>query len=316
VVQNQRGALLVENGTLYVPYGGNLGDCNNYNGWVIGVPIANPAGAEAWATGSRGGGIWGVGGLASDGIDVFAATGNTFAPATWQQGETILRFRGLPVFTGQTKDYFTPSNWRALDQSDSDLGGSAPLVVDVPGATPSKLVVALGKNGVAYLLDRSNLGGTGTGNGITGEGLVSASVATNGIINAAAVYTTAQGVHVVFNTNSTGVGCPAGQSGNLVALLIGAASPPTLGVAWCANNQGRGSPIVTTTDGQSEAVVWAVGSTSNRLHGFDGDTGAVVFAGGGAGDVINGVQQLNSPIAVNGRIVVGANNALFAFTSP
>ena len=33
------------------------------------------------------------------------------------------------------------------------------ILVDVPGAMPSNLVVALGKDGNAYLLNRSNLGG-------------------------------------------------------------------------------------------------------------------------------------------------------------
>jgi hypothetical protein len=317
VVQNERGAALIANGILYVGYGGHAGDCGNYNGWVVGVPLSNPSGIKAWATGIKGGGIWGVGGLASDGTDVFAATGNTFGATTWAQGNAILRFHGLPSFSNQTTDYFAPSNWQSLDAGDIDLGSSGPLIVDVPGATPSKLVVALGKSGVAYLLNRANLGGLGSGNGTTGEGLVSVKVATSTIMNAAATYTTALGVHVVFNTTGTGVGCPAGQAGNLVSLLLGAASPPSVSVAWCADNQGRGSPIVTTTDGRAESVVWAVGaSSSNRLHGFDGDTGAVVFAGGGSGDVIAGVQNFSSPIAVNGRIVVGANNALFAFKSP
>ena len=40
-----------------------------------------------------------------------------------------------------------------------DLGSSGPLLVDVPGATPSHLVVAMGKDDNAYLLNRDNLGG-------------------------------------------------------------------------------------------------------------------------------------------------------------
>ena len=33
------------------------------------------------------------------------------------------------------------------------------MLIDVPGATPSQLVLALGKDGNAYLLNRNNLGG-------------------------------------------------------------------------------------------------------------------------------------------------------------
>lgn len=43
---------------------------------------------------------------------------------------------------------------------------------------------------------------------------------------------------------------------------------------WCARTDGRGAPIVTTTDGKSEPIVWAVGAEGDdRLHGFRADTG-------------------------------------------
>ena len=320
ISQNERGALLLLGGTVYVPYGGHYGDCNTYFGWVIGVPTANPAGAKGYVTAANKSGIWAAGGPSSDGTNVFVSTGNGSAGNAPGQAESIVRLQAGPVFSGKTTDYFTPSNWQALTGADLDLSGSGPLVVDVPGATPSALVVGLGKNGVAYLLDRNNLGGLGTGNGTTGEGLASAHVASGEISNAPASYTTSKGVYVVFtlNTAGGGVGCPAGQSGNLIAIRIGAASPPTLNVAWCANNQGSGSPIVTTTDGQSNAIVWTAGAEgSKRLHGFDGDTGALVYTGGGAGDVMpNQVRHFNSPIAVNGRIIVAADNALYAFKAP
>jgi hypothetical protein len=318
-LQNERGAVIVVNGVIYVPYGGHAGDCGQYRGWVIGVPIANPSGAKAFATAVRGGGIWAPGGLASDGVDVFATTGNTFGASTWSQGEAILRMKAGPVYSGLPADFFTPSNWQPLDAGDIDLGGSGPVLVDVPGATPSKLVVALGKNGVAYLLDRSNLGGTGTGNGTTGEGVASAKVASNAIINAAASYPNAAGAVVVFRTNNGGSGtsCPAGMSGDLVAIQITAAAPPTISTLWCVSAHGQGSPIVTTTDGTGSPVVWIAGSEgSQQLYGYDGATGATVFGGGAASDKLpNKIRRFLSPIAVKGRIVVAADSALYAFKS-
>jgi hypothetical protein len=317
VLQNQRAALLLVNGVLYVPYAGHAGDCGQYRGWIIGIPVANPAGAKGFATGIRGGGIWGPGGPASDGTSVFITTGNTFGATTWQQGEGVIRLTAGPVFSGLTTDYFAPSNWQPLDGSDLDISGSGPVIVDVPGATPSQLIVALGKNGVAYLLDRTNLGGIGKGNGMTGEGAFSTQVAGGEIINAATTYTTASGRYLAFHVHNgaSGVGCPGAGTGDLVALKFTATTPPTVSVAWCANNQGQGSPISTTTDGTSNVVVWSAGAEgSRRLHGFDGDTGAVVYAGGGAGDVMtNTTHRFNSPIAVNGRIIVAADNALYAF---
>ena len=93
-------------------------------------------------------------------------------------------------------------------------------------------------------------------------------------------------------------------------------SPPTINVAWCADNEGRGSPIVTTTDGRSEAVIWTTGAfNSNRLHGFDGETGEVLFDGGGEAEQMTDVGHLQTPIAVNGRIFVAAHDQLYAFTT-
>jgi hypothetical protein len=313
-VQNQRGALILNGGMLYVPYGGHYGDCGDYHGWVVAVPVANPAAATAWATPAAAGGSWAPGGLASDGAAIFAATGNTEGATDWGGGEAIIRLGAGATFSGNTADFFTPSNWQDLDAQDWDIGGSGPILVDVPGATPSRLVVALGKNGVAYLLDRNNLGGIGTGDGTLGEGVASLKVADAPIINASAVYTVASGTYVVFHTFGGGVGCP-GDPGDLVALRIGASSPPTLTVAWCASIFGLGSPIVTTTDGSSQPIVWYVGSENdNRLYALDGETGASLFAGGDAAEQMTFVRRYQTPIVVDGRVLVAAEDGLYAFT--
>jgi hypothetical protein len=144
-VQNQRGALLLNSGILYVPYGGHFGDCGDYHGWVIAVPLADPKNATMWATQARAGAVWAPGGISTDGRSVFAATGNTFGASTWMGGEAIIRLGPGAKFSGNPADYFAPSNWKSLDDGDVDLGGSGPVLIDVPGATPSQLVVALGK---------------------------------------------------------------------------------------------------------------------------------------------------------------------------
>jgi outer membrane protein assembly factor BamB len=85
-------------------------------------------------------------------------------------------------------------------------------------------------------------------------------------------------------------------------------------VAWCADSGGKGSPIATTTDGSSDPVVWAVGSEgTNRLQAFNGETGDVLFSGGGADEQMSLVRRFQTPIAVNGRIFVAADNGLYAF---
>src|SRR5204863_9813859 len=115
--------------------------------------------------------------------------------------------------------------------------GSGPILVDVPGATPSALVVALGKDGNAYLLNRTTLGGVSTP-------VASLNVNSGGtIIQAAASYRTAMGTYVVFR----------GSSSATRTFRINAASPPTITATWSVTGQsGRSSPFVTSTDGTNE----------------------------------------------------------------
>ena len=101
LIQNQRAALGLVNGVVYVPYSGHFGDCGTFHGWVVGVPINNPSSVTAWATTAIGGGIWGHGGVASDGTNMFVITGNTFnTGGNWGGGEAIIRLQAGPVFSG------------------------------------------------------------------------------------------------------------------------------------------------------------------------------------------------------------------------
>ncbi len=299
-VQNQRGALALVKGTLYVPFGGHWGDCGDFRGWLVAVPVDRPDSVTAWRTGARGGGIWGPSGVASDGDKVYVASGNTFEARTWAGGEAVLAFvAGAPLGTSPA-DSFAPSNWRELDDGDIDIGGTGPLLLDLPGATPSRLAIALGKDGKIYVLDRTHLGGIG------GAAVV-AEASSAEIINAAAAYATNSGTHVVFY--GTGVGCPEGHPGDLVALRLTPASPPRVSVAWCARQSGRGSPMVTTTDGRSEPVVWSVGAEGDGLlRGLDGETGhQLVSVPAGK------VRRFQTPIAAGGRVFVAVEGGVKAF---
>ena len=76
--RNSGGSLALVNGIVYVAYSGFVGDCGKFHGWVVGVDINNPVNVGAWATTAISGGIWGHGGVASDGTKMFVVTGNTF----------------------------------------------------------------------------------------------------------------------------------------------------------------------------------------------------------------------------------------------
>ena len=315
--QNQRGALAVLDGRVYVPYGGHYGDCGDYHGWVLGISLRDPRDIVSWSTRGRGGGIWAPGGISSDGRALFVATGNTFGASTWSDGEAVIRLmpdlrRPDLRHEERPQDFFAPSDWRALDERDADLGGTNPLPLNVPSgdvpsrADPKPLVLALGKDARAYLLDGNNLGGIG-------GSLASGAVSTRSIRTAPAAYPAAEGVFVAFQ--GQGANCPTGRDGgNLTVLHTRAGSPPSIGTAWCGAFKGEGSPIVTTTDGRANPIVWVVGAEGDgQLHGYRGDTGEPLFTGGGPGNTMPGLRHFQTLLAAGDRLYVGADDRIYAF---
>jgi hypothetical protein len=303
-VQSQRAALAIVNGILYVPFGGLAGDCGDYRGWVVAIPLSNPKALQAWSTAGKGGGIWGPSGVASDGTNIYVTTGNTIGATAWVGGEAVFKFpASMPLTT--TPAYWAPPNWLALDGYDLDMSGAGPIVFDLAGATPSHLVLAFGKGNTAYLQDANNLGG------IVDTPMKQFAAATV-VIGAHTIYTTSKATYLAFRGG--GEVCTTGNTGtDLSTLKLVPGAPPHFGPSWCTATTGTGSPIVTTTDGASEAIVWAVGAEGNDLlQGFDGDTGASIFAGGSS--PVLGVRRYTVPIAAKGRIFVAADDTIVAFT--
>jgi len=303
-VQNQRSPLTLVDGMLYVAFGGHFGDCGNYRGWVIGISTHDPGKLVSFETRARGGGSWSPGGPSVVGHDIYFATGNTFGASSWSDGEAIFRVGADLRRSDDKKDYFAPSDWKTLDAEDADLGGSNPLPLTVPGAGSDgrALIMALGKDGKAYLLDRDNLGGIG------GQ-LAAETVSRSSIRTSPATFQIDDAVFVAFQ--APGAHCPQGGQGHdLTVLKIAAGSPPRMTTAWCGALRGRGSPIVTTTDGHSNPIVWILGAEGDeRLHGFRGDTGEPIFVS----EPLRGLRRFQTPIATQGRLYVGADGRVYAF---
>jgi hypothetical protein len=151
----QRAALLLSGGTLYIPFGGNNGDCAQYQGRVVGVSTTGSGPLRSFTVPTkREGGIWGASGPALlPGGDLLVATGNGAATGgTWDKSDSVLRLSPQLVL----KDGFAPDSWAKENQYDADLGSTGPLLL--PG---SRRVVAAGKQGTVYLLDVDRLGGIG-----------------------------------------------------------------------------------------------------------------------------------------------------------
>jgi hypothetical protein len=84
--QNQRGALALLNGRIYVSFGGHFGDCSDYHGVVVGVGIDPPRLIGAWLTRAAKGGIWAPAGLSEAGGFLYFSTGNTEGARNWGDG--------------------------------------------------------------------------------------------------------------------------------------------------------------------------------------------------------------------------------------
>ena len=124
----------------------------------------------------------------------------------WPEGMAIMSttergvFRIGPNLTPpmDPRDVFAPSNWKQLDDDDLDLGGVTPLPLTLPGSG-IRLLLALGKDGKAYLLDRASLGGLG--------GALSVRPAARGaIITSAAAWPVHDAVFVAYQARA--VSCP------------------------------------------------------------------------------------------------------------
>jgi hypothetical protein len=299
--QNERGALTIVDGMLYVPFGGHFGDCGDYHGWVVGVSLPNAAKVISWSTRARGGGIWEPGGISAVGHSLFVATGNTFGASSWSDGEAVFRLAPDLRRSSDKRDYFAPPDWRALDQRDLDLGGTAPLPLTIGNQA---LILALGKDGRAYLLDQNDLGGIGGSVAVQ-------TISRQPLRTAPAVYSVAGSTYVALQ--GPGVSCPAPASDHqLTVLKISAADRPTITQAWCGKVRGAGSPIVTTSDGSSDPIIWMVGAEGdNRLHGFKGDTGEPLLPADGPAMV--GLRHFQTLIATMDRLYVGADGGIYAF---
>jgi outer membrane protein assembly factor BamB len=109
-------------------------------------------------------------------------------------------------------------------------------------------------------------------------------------------------------------GLPANCSGTDLTMLkvTGDAKKP-ISIAWCVALDGTGAPIITTTNGSANSIVWATGGQGdNELHGFDASTGKIVFSG--SGTTMTGLHPFSTLIAANHHLYVAADGTVYAFT--
>jgi outer membrane protein assembly factor BamB len=152
-VHQERSAISVANGRVYVPYGGLAGDCGDYKGRVVSVKTRGKAHQRTYTVPvHREGAIWAPSGGAVNGAgDLFFVTGNGDASAGFDEGNSAVR---LSPKLKQT-DFYRASNSADLNRSDTDLGSVGPTLI-----SPNRLFV-IGKEGLGLILNADHLGGTG-----------------------------------------------------------------------------------------------------------------------------------------------------------
>jgi hypothetical protein len=299
--QNQRTALALLDGHVFVGFGGHAGDCGDYHGMVVGLATTPPLVTAAWVSRGRKAGIWSPGGISVANGNLYFTTGNSERDASpaapWDDG--IGTFRATPALShsDDPRDFFAPRDYAALDDEDLDLAGTMPLPIDLPNGV--RRLLAMGKDGNAYLLNRDNLGGIG-------GALAVRHVANGPIIQAPVVYRAGGETLVAFR--SPGAICPDGRSTTAVVAL--AISPAGLRPVWCAPIDGRGIPIVTTAGAAADPIIWVAGAEGDeRLHGFRGDTGQAVVASG----KLPPLRHFVTPMVADGRLYLAGDGRVFAF---
>ena len=150
VSEQQRGALTLAGGTVYIPYGGLYGDCGNFRGWLAGLSATSPVDRSmaVYKTPAERAGIWAPPGAVIDGAgDLLVATGNGLPANVPGDANSVIRLDpSLRVLAR-----FTAPDFQHLSETDTDLGSISPVLL--PGGN----VLQVGKEGVGYLLP-PNLG--------------------------------------------------------------------------------------------------------------------------------------------------------------
>jgi outer membrane protein assembly factor BamB len=231
----ERGALAITGGRVWVPFGGLDGDCGGYKGRVVGVRLNGSGAAVAYTVPTaREAGIWAPPGpVVDDAGQLLVAVGNGASGQgdRYDSSDSVLKIDPA----GRLVDSFSPRTWAADNDSDLDLGSQGPALV-------GRWIFAAGKSGTAYVLRRDRLGGVG---GEVSQAQVCRSFGGTAVDGAVVYVPCADGLRAVRIDD-------AGR----------------LHVLWHADAALTGSPVV------GGDRVWTLDTDAGVLHALDPRTGA------------------------------------------
>lgn len=231
----QRGALAVDAGRVWVTFGGLAGDCGAYRGRLVGVAFSGQGPIVDYTVPTaREGGMWQASGPAVDpGGHLLVTVGNGAAGpgSAYDHSDSVLELNTK----GNVLQYFAPRGWASENAGDVDLGSIGPAVVG------TSWLVQGGKSNRVYVLRQGHLGGIG--------GQVSSLVVAPSFGGAAVRGS------VVFLPCTTGLRALAVDSAGHLRQL------------WRASSVINGSPVI---GGQR---VWSLDPHGGRLYSLSAETG-------------------------------------------
>ncbi|MDQ1397057.1 MAG: hypothetical protein QOG64_2316 [Acidimicrobiaceae bacterium] len=233
----ERAALTLANGNVYVAFGGLAGDCGNYHGLVVGSREDGTGPLLSYQVPTnREGGIWAPSGPSVDGAGfLYVATGNGDSSTTYDHGDSVIKLDG----NLHEVDSFAPTTWASDNRNDVDLGSTGPLLVD------NGLVFQVGKSQRGFLLRGGALGGIG-GEAFSGPGCSS------------------------FGGNAYAAPFIYEACNDGVRALRLDANTPSFSEAWHGPSSANGPPIV------AGGAVWAVDTANGTLFGLDPNDGHIL----------------------------------------
>jgi polyvinyl alcohol dehydrogenase (cytochrome) len=236
----QRPALAIEDGRVYVAFGGLYGDCGPYRGSVAGVPLSGSGPIISYVVPTaREGAVWGTAGpVTGPGGTLYVSVGNGSVNSTSFDGSDSVTALSPAL---QRTGIFAPTTWLADSEGDLDLGSTQPVLAG------NGMLLALGKSGTAYLLNPAHLGGVG------GQ-LAQARVCP--AYGAAAA-------------DGTTVYEPCEGGGGMAAISV---ADGQIRVLWRGPGSAWGSPVV------GGGAVWVADWSAGRLYELDPATGAVRYS--------------------------------------
>jgi outer membrane protein assembly factor BamB len=326
--QMQRPGLTLVNGTVYVAYGSYF-DGNPYHGWILGFNHADPRNklqlVAAFNDTPNGfqGGLWQGGGrISADAAgNLYVETGNgtfdstldptTKLPVNGDYGNTFLKLAVDPTTSPTHQntngwglavaDYFTPFNVADLNNLDTDIGSTAPLLLpDSVGLPGHPLLFGGGKEGRLYLVDRSNMGKFDPTTDHIPQEMLFSNFSTWGTMG-------------YFNNQLYVVG--SGASAQTFSISNGQFSTSPTSRSPDIFGYPGSTPYISSNSNQN-GIVWDIDKSTGELRAYDASSYATELYNSStkSGDQPGSIPTYAVPTVAHGKVYIGtADGTLVAY---